>query len=104
MSGFDGRRTNEDIIPRVKDFEGFGELTVGGSVAAGDVNRVLFTALAILNSPQVNSFLLANRVKLSDRITKTRIFPREGMALPDGEVFIEPKEEVVDLPAEQENA
>jgi hypothetical protein len=27
---------------------------------------------------------------MSDRITKTKIFPREGMALPDGETYKEP--------------
>lgn len=89
MSNIDGRRTNEDLIPQVQEFEGFGELTVGGSVAAGDVNRVLFTSLAMLNHPTVNAFLLANRVKMSDRMTKTVIFPREGMSLPGGETYSE---------------
>lgn len=84
MNGFDGRRAGEDRIPSVQEFEGFGELTVGGSVAGGDVNRLVFTALAMLNHPLINSFLLANKVKMSDRITKTRIFPRPGMSLLDG--------------------
>lgn len=93
MSSFDGRSANEDTIPKVQEFEGFGELTIGGSVAAGDVTRVLFTALAMLNDPTVNSFLLANKLKMSDRVTKTRIFPRTGMALPNGEFYSEQESE-----------
>lgn len=103
MSEFNGRRADEDVIPTVQEFEGFGELTVGGSVAAGDVNRIVFTSLAMLNDPVINAYLLANKVRLQDRITKTRIFPREGMSLPDGQVFSFPQEEVVELPDAQEN-
>lgn len=93
MSSFDGRSTNEDNIPKVQEFEGFGELTVGGSVASGDITRVLFTVIAMLNDPTVNSFLLANKLKMTDRVTKTKIFPREGMALPNGEVYSEQESE-----------
>jgi hypothetical protein len=104
MSELNGMRANEDIIPEIKEFEGVGELTVGGTVAGGDANRVIFTALSIANDPAVNSYLLANKVKLTDRVTKTKIFPREGMALPNGEIYHLP-EEVTELPAEkQENA
>lgn len=93
MSSFDGRSANEDNIPKVQEFEGFGELTVGGSVASGDITRVLFTVIAMLDDPMVNSFLLANKLKMSDRITKTTIFPREGMSLPNGEVYSEQESE-----------
>jgi len=95
MSSFDGRRSEEDNIPTMQHFEGIGELTVGGAAASGDVNRILFTALAVANNPQVNAYLLANKLKLADRFTKTKVFPREGMALPNGEVYHEPQEEAV---------
>ncbi len=101
MSEFNGVSASKDVIPTIKEFEGFGEITVGGSVAGGDTNRVLFTALAVLNNPAVNSYLLANKLTLTDRVTKTRIFPREGMALIVGDVYNEPQAEVVEL---QENA
>ena len=99
----DGRKTDEDIIPTIQEFEGFGELTVGGSVASGDTSRVVFTALSMLNHPIVNSYFLAQKLKLSDRMTKTNIFPRDGMALPNGETYSEPQEEVLELPEVQEN-
>lgn len=100
----DGRKTNEDSIPTIQMFEGFGELTVGGSAVGGDRTRVVFTALAMLNDPMVNSYFLAQKLKLSDRMTKTAIFPRDGMALPNGENFSEPQEEILELPKAQENA
>ncbi|KKN02511.1 hypothetical protein LCGC14_1116830 [marine sediment metagenome] len=100
----DGRKANEDLIPTIQMFEGFGELTVGGSVSGGDSTRVVFTALAMLNDPMVNSYFLAQKLKLSDRMTKTKIFPRDGMALLNGKTFSEPQEEVLELPVEQENA
>jgi hypothetical protein len=79
----------------VKDIPNIGELTVGGT---NDPMRVVIAALAALNNPNVNEVLLAFRVKFSDRFTKTRVFPRDGMALPDGEVYKEePKEEIVEL-------
>ncbi len=70
----------------IENFEGIGDITTG----IGGVEHVLAVSLCILNNPQVNKFLLAQKLKLSDRITKTKIFPREGMALPDGEVYHEP--------------
>jgi len=99
----DGRKTDEDSIPTIQMFEGFGELTVGGSVSGGDTTRVVFTALAMLNDPLVNSYFLAQKMKMSDRMTKTRIFPRDGMVLPNGETYSEPQEEVLELPEAQEN-
>jgi hypothetical protein len=99
----DGRKTKEDSIPTIQNFEGIGELTVGGSVAGGDTTRVVFTALAMLNDPMVNSYFLAQKMKMSDRMTKTQIFPRDGMSLPNGETYREPQEEVLELPAAQEN-
>lgn len=103
MNSLDGRRADEDLIPRVQEFEGVGELTVGGTVAAGDVNRLLFTCLVLLNDPAVNSYMLANGLKLQDRLTKTKVFPRDGMSLPNGEVFSAPQEETLDLPETTEN-
>ncbi len=100
----DGRQTKEDNIPTIQEFEGFGELTVGGSAAGGDSGRVLFIAVAMLNNPLVNSYFLAQKLKLSDRMTKTKIFPRDGMALPNGETYSEPQEEVIELPETQETA
>ena len=100
----DGIKTKEDSIPTIQMFEGFGELTVGGSVSGGDSTRVVFTALAMLNDPMVNSYFLATKLKLSDRMTKNPIFPRDGMALPNGETFSEPQEEVLELPETQETA
>jgi len=70
----------------IENFEGVGELTIG----VGSTNQILATAVVLLNHPQVNKFLLAQKMKMSDRITKTKIFPREGMALPDGETYKEP--------------
>ena len=100
----DGRKTNEDTIPTIQDFEGIGELTVGGSVSGGDTTRVVFTALAMLNDPLVNSYFLAQKMRMTDRMTKTRIFPRDGMALLNGETYTTPQEEVIALPETQENA
>lgn len=81
-----------------------GEMTVGGT---SDVNRVIMLALANMNDPFVNEVLLAFQVKFSDRFTKTRVFPRNGMALPNGEVYtekvVEPVVSTDDL-SEVENA
>ncbi len=73
-------------VLKVENFEGIGELTIG----VGSNWHILTTALCLLNHPQVNKFLLAQQLKMSDRMTKTTIFPREGMALPPGEVYKEP--------------
>lgn len=100
----DGRQAKEDTIPIIQMFEGIGELTVGGSAAGGDSGRVLFIAVAMLNDPLVNSYFLAQKLKLSDRMTKTKIFPREGMALPNGETYSVPPVEATELPEAQENA
>ncbi len=70
----------------VENFEGVGELTIG----VGSTNQILATAVVLINHPQANKFLLVQKLKLSDRITKTKIFPREGMALPNGETYKEP--------------
>ncbi len=71
---------------KIESFEGVGELTIG----IGSDKHILTVAIVLLNDPQVNKFLLVQKLNLSDRITKTKIFPREGMALPDGEVYHEP--------------
>ncbi len=94
MSGFDGRRSDEDTMPVVKDYEGFGELVTGGS----NPTNIIVTALCLLDNPQVNQYLLDSKLNLQDRITKTRIFPREGMALVDGEYHEPTTVEVIELP------
>lgn len=93
MSDFDGRSASEKEVPVVRSYEGVGELVVGGS----DALRVLVTAVCLLNHPTVNQYLLDNKLKLQDRLTKTKIFPRDGMALPNGEVFKAPVVETVSL-------
>lgn len=93
MTDFDGRAANEVEVPVVKTYEGIGELVVGGS----NKDRVVFTALALLNNPLVNQYLLDNKLKLQDRFTKTMIFPRDGMSLPNGEVFKAPVVETISL-------
>jgi hypothetical protein len=85
MSEFDGRSASEDRIPNIKHYAGFGDLVVGRSTD----NKVIITALCMLNDPTVNQYLLDNGLKLADRITKTVVFPREGMALPEGQTYKE---------------
>ena len=84
---YNGRNSLEDKIPVLKNYEGFGDLIVGRSA---DI-KVLITALCMLDHPLVNQYLLDNKLKLSDRITKTSVFPREGMSLPNGQVYKESK-------------
>ncbi len=73
---------------KVENVEPVGELTVGG----GSVNpQFVITCLCILNNPQLNNFFLLNKLKFRDRMTGTQIFPREGMALPNGEVYKTPE-------------
>jgi len=87
MSEFDGRSAAAGKeIPIVKNYEGIGELVVGG----GDATRTIVVALCLLDHPVVNQYLLDNKLKIQDRLTKTRIFPREGMSLPNGETFVPP--------------
>lgn len=83
MNSFDGRGAKEDSIPVVQAYPGIGEIVTGGS----DATRVILTAICMLNDPQVNQYLLDCKLRLTDRITKTIIFPREGMALPNGYVY-----------------
>jgi hypothetical protein len=82
------RSDNPADAIKIEDFEGFGEITVGGTSSNW---YLIFVAFSLQNNPQVNKFLLANKVKLQDRMTKTKIFPREGMALPNGEVYHVPE-------------
>lgn len=84
-------KVDEDFIPVIKEYPGFGELTTGSS----DPNRILFTALSMLNNPLINQFLLDCKLKLKDRMTGTAIFPREGMDLLDGAVYSAPVENAV---------
>ena len=70
---------------KLENFEGIGEITIG----VGSNAHMTFVALSLLNDPQVNKFLLAQKLKLEDRITKTKIFPRKNMALPNGEFYKE---------------
>jgi hypothetical protein len=78
---------NPAEMVKVEDFEGNGDLTVG----VGSTLHILVTALCMFDDPRVNHFLLAQKLKLSDKMTQTKIFPREGMALPNGEVYNEPE-------------
>lgn len=96
MSDFDGRRAGEETTPVIRTYEGFGELVVGSN----DVNKVVFTCLCLLNHPQVNQFLLDSKLVLKDRITKTAIFPRDGMALSNGQTYVSPKIVDVVLPSQ----
>ena len=73
---------------KAEHIEPIGELTVGG----GSANpQFLVTALCVLNNPDLNYFFLVNKVKFKDRLTGTQIFPRDGMALPNGEVYKSPE-------------
>ena len=80
--------TPADVL-KMEHFEGIGELTIGVS---SQMNLIV-TALCLLDHPTVNKFFLAQKLRLSDRMTKTKIFPRPGMALPNGEVYQEPEVE-----------
>jgi hypothetical protein len=83
-----GSERPADVL-KIDYFEGIGELTVG----VGGQLPTIVTALCLLDHPVVNKYFLAQKLKLSDRTTKTQIFPRPGMALPDGEVYQEPEVE-----------
>ncbi len=94
MSEFRSENPADDM--RVVEFEGIGEITVGGTT---NQMFLVVMGLCVQNNPQTNKFFLANKLNLVDRMTKTKIFPREGMALPDGGVYEEPeKEKVLTLP------
>lgn len=73
----------QDSIPVIKHYEGFGELVTGSN----DALKVLATAICMFDNPLVNQYLLDNQLKLQDRITKTQIFPREGMSLPQAQTY-----------------
>lgn len=96
MTQLDGTNSDDKFEPVIKEYEGFGELVIGTS----DKTKVIVTALCMLDHPQVNQYFLDNKLKMVDRITKTRIFPREGMSLPGGEVFHLPE---VETSTENEN-
>ena len=81
----------------IETFDGFGELTIG----VGSNWGIIITAICMLDNPTVNKFLLAQKLKLSDRITKSKIFPREGMTLPNGEVYKMPAPSVVEKEEEK---
>ena len=88
ISDTQGVPENPADLTKIENFEGIGELTVG----VGNTLYILVTAICMFDDPKINYFLLAQKLKLSDRLTKTKIFPREGMALPDGEIYHETKE------------
>lgn len=90
MTEFKASTPADDV--RIESFEGIGEITVGG---ASSNWYVVVVAICLQNDPQVNKFMLANKLKVVDRMTKTKIFPRDGMALPNGEVYEAPAEEEV---------
>lgn len=87
-ASFQQKSPTEEI--KVENIAPIGELLVGGGSAN---TQFLLTALSILNDPTLNYYFLVNKLKLSDRFTKTVIFPRDGMALPDGEVYKAPESE-----------
>jgi hypothetical protein len=90
------RADNPADAVTIVEFEGFGEITVGGTSSNW---YLIAVALCLQDNPLVNKFLLANKLSIVDRMTKTKIFPRDGMALPNGEVYEAPaKEEVLTLP------
>jgi len=94
MTEFTSTTPADDV--KIESFEGIGEITVGG---ASSNWYVVVVAICLLNDPQVNKFMLSNKLKVIDRMTKTKIFPRDGMALPNGEVYEAPaEEEVLTLP------
>ena len=73
---------------RTEIVEPIGELTVGVDSVTP---QFLMICLCILDDPALNSFLLKNKVKFKDRLTGTQIFPRDGMSLPNGEVYKSPE-------------
>ncbi len=75
--------------PVIVDLEGIGEV-VGGQ--HGNATLTLVVAMCALNNPQVNKYFLASNLKVSDRLTGTKVFPREGMSLPVGETYVEETE------------
>lgn len=85
--------TNPAEMVKIEHFDGIGELTIG----VGSSGHIMVTALCLFNNPEVNKFFLSQKLNLVDRITKTKIFPRNGMALPNGEVYQEPQSEVVEI-------
>jgi len=79
---------------KVQKLSNVGEVVVGGVKAADPTRQLQFvflTTLANMNNPEVNEALLAYGIKFSDIFTKTKIFPRDGMVLPNGAVYQEPK-------------
>lgn len=84
----DGAKITEDAdAPQIKvvDIEGIGEVMVGH----GDAQATLMLVDCARNDPTTNQILLASNLKFTDRITGTKIFPREGMAMPEGKSYIE---------------
>ena len=99
MATFQSKVTDKDYVPAVKTYEGIGELVVGVSSA----ERVIAVALCMLNHPLINQYFLDNNVRFQDRLTKTQIFPRNGMALPDGHVYIAPEVQEVSVDNQTED-
>ena len=92
--------SKNEQVKLVKTYEGIGELVVGGS----DLTRVIVTALCMVNNPTVNQYFLDGQLNLKDRITKTRIFPRDGMALPNGQTYVAPVVEEVSVDNQTEES
>ncbi len=85
---FQASSPTEELPVTAVNIAPIGELIVGGGSA--DVKFVL-TALSVLDNPDLNYFFMVNKLKLKDRLTGTQIFPRDGMALPNGEVYKTPE-------------
>jgi len=75
--------------PTVIDIEGIGEVVAGH----GNATTTLVVGMCALNNPQVNQYFLASNLHLSDRLTGTQIFPRDGMSMPDGGSYVEKTED-----------
>ena len=96
MVGFRGTRPAENIT--TQNLTNIGEVMVGGLSTADPVLQrmyVILLALINMNDPFANEALLAQKVKFSDRLTGTKIFPRPGMALPNGQTYTEPEVEEI---------
>ena len=96
MSTFQSMNAETSLV---KKYEGIGELVVGGS----ELPRIIVTAICMLNNPTVNQYFLDGQLNLKDRITKTRIFPRDGMALPNGQTYTSPVVEEVSVDNQTED-
>lgn len=96
MTSFQGTRAPDKI--KIRTLTNIGEVVVGGVSTPDPILQrmyVILLALINTNDPFVNEALLAQDVKFLDRFTKTKIFPRVGMALPNGQTYTETEVEEI---------